>query len=208
MIAHRISPSTRRLLWLLPLLLASACTTSRGTKEVWPYPEPPVSGQPQTPSGRPTPGAPIPDDRPASGTPIPSEDGPAMRPVPEYPRNAEAVSGAAVASLIRQARTQREAGRPDQAAASLERALRIEPRNYFTWSALGQTYLAQKNYAQAESVAQKSNVLARGNVWVELENWRTIAAAREARGEALGALEAQTRADELAQWLRSAGASN
>ena len=72
------------------------------------------------------------------------------------------------------------------------------------WSALGQSYLAQKNYSQAESVAQKSNVLARGNVWVELENWRTIAAARAASGNAIGALQAQARVDELTQWLGAA----
>nr|WP_240954221.1 tetratricopeptide repeat protein [Solimonas marina] len=88
---------------------------------------------------------------------------------------------------MKKANEYRAAGQPDQAAGVLERALRIEPRNYFVWSALGQAYLAQKNYAQAESVAQKSTALARGNYYVALENWKTIQAARMARGDAAGA---------------------
>src|SRR3546814_20444286 len=82
---------------------------------------------------------------------------------------------------MKRASDYRKAGQPDQAAGTLERALRIEPRNYFVWSALAQAYLAQKNYAQAESMAQKSNALARGNVYVALENWKTISAAASAQ---------------------------
>lgn len=193
---------------LLALTLA-ACQTPRSGR---PDPAPPPTPTP----GVVVPGQPapilVPEDSDAVPQPLPEaapgavEVSPPLRPVPDYPRSAEQVSGAAVTSLIRQARAQRQAGQPDQAAASLERALRIEPRNYFVWSALGQTYLAQKNYAQAESVAQKSTVLARGNVWVELENWKTIAIARQARGDAVGALQAQARVDELAAWLMPAAA--
>lgn len=191
---------------LLPLLAVVACAPARGTKQIWPYPEPPVMGQPGVNPGASAPvGQPVPDPGIEPGTPIDaSGQAVVMRPIPDYPRSAEAISGPAVVSLIKQARAHRDAGRPDQAAAALERAQRIEPRNYFVWSALGQTYLAQKNFAQAESVALKSNVLSRGNVWVELENWRTIAAAREARGDAVGALQAQARVDELTQWLAPA----
>jgi hypothetical protein len=180
-----------------------ACTT--------PQPYTPPRGEPGVVvPGEPAPGVTIPDATGEIPQPLP-EPGPGAvveevpsRPIPDYPRTAEQISGAAVTALIRQARAARLAGNPDQAAAALERALRIEPRNYFVWSALGQTYLAQKNYAQAESVAQKSTVLARGNVWVELENWKTIASARQARGDAVGALQAQTRVDELTQWLMPA----
>ena len=88
-------------------------------------------------------------------------------------------------------------GEPDRAAASLERALRIEPRNYFVWSMLSQIYLDQRQYEQAEAVAGKSNSLARGNFYIELENWKTIAKARDALGDAVGALQAQSKVDEL-----------
>ena len=94
-------------------------------------------------------------------------------------------------------RSQRAAGQPQQAQATLERALRIEPRNYFVWSALAQTHLDQKNYEQAASVAAKSNSLARGNLYVELENWKTIRAARVATGNASGAEQAQARIDSI-----------
>lgn len=197
----------RRLLVALLALGLAACQTSGTTS---PRKLPDARGQPGVviPGEEPPPIL-IPEIPGTTPEPLPGSEEPVevpMRPIPDYPRSAEQISGAAVTSLMRQAQSQRVAGKPEQAAASLERALRIEPRNYFVWSALGQTYLAQKNYAQAESVAQKSTVLARGNVWVELENWKTIAAARQALGDALGALQAQTKVDELTQWLMPAAA--
>jgi tetratricopeptide (TPR) repeat protein len=120
-----------------------------------------------------------------------------------YPRAAEDISGAAVTSLVTQARELLATDRLDQAAATLERALRIEPRNAFVWSLLAQTQLRRDNYEQAESVAQKANSLARGNPYVELENWRVIAAARSGRGDAIGALQAQDRAQALEARLQA-----
>jgi predicted Zn-dependent protease len=102
-----------------------------------------------------------------------------------------------VVSLMQQAESERSAGRYEQASANLERALRIEPRNYFLWSALASIYLQQGLPDQAESVALKSSSLARGNTYVELENWKVIASSRQARGDAIGALQAQAKVDEL-----------
>ena len=62
---------------------------------------------------------------------------------------------------------------------------------------LAQVYLDQQNYDQAISVAGKSNSLARGNVYVELTNWKTISAARSAQGDSIGALQAQSKVDEI-----------
>ena len=117
--------------------------------------------------------------------------------VPTYPKAAEDISSQAVVSLMKQARTARAAGQFDQASGALERAQRIEPRNYFVWSSLARVYLDKKDYDNAESVALKSNSLARGNIYVELENWKIIAAARQAQGDAIGALQAQSKADEI-----------
>lgn len=189
-----------RLLLLLIALGLAACQTTRSTKEVWPYPEPPVATRPVPPDSVP-PTVTVPPGTPGGEVEV---QPPEPRPVPNYPRTAEQISGGAVTSLMKQARQHLAAGKPDQAAGVLERAVRIEPRNYFVWSALGQSYLAQKNYAQAESVAQKSNVLARGNAWVELENWKTIAASRLARDDGSGAQAAQTRIEELTAWLSAA----
>lgn len=165
-----------------------ACTTSRSTHRVWPPDEPAVVGAPVAP--------------PPGSAPEPLfPDAGAADALPQYPRSAEEISGAAVTSLMRQARSALSTGQPDQAAAALERALRIEPRNYFVWSMLGQSYLAQNNYAQADSVARKSNALARGNVYAEVMNWRTIAAARAGLGDGMGAQAANARVLELEQWL-------
>ncbi|AXQ29071.1 hypothetical protein D0B54_10395 [Solimonas sp. K1W22B-7] len=195
----------RAFLLSLIALVLSACATPPGKREsVWPYPQPP-SGQPaQTIPPRPGPAMPS-EPVPGMPSPLPPSQ-PEMLPqapivvtppAPNVPRSAEAISGQAVTSLVKQARAQRAAGQPQQAQGSLERALRIEPRNYFVWSAMAQAYLDQKNYDQSESVAQKSNSLARGNVYVELENWKTIRAARAARGDAAGAQSAQDRVNAI-----------
>lgn len=157
-------------------LLLAACQTTSGTHKVYPG----ASG----PEGEPLPATPQSDAEPLT---VPEPLPQVQPPIPDYPKTAGQISGAAVTSLMKRASDYRRAGQPDQAAGTLERALRIEPRNYFVWSALAQAYLAQKNYAQAQSMAQKSNALARGNVYVALENWKTISAAASAQGDAAGA---------------------
>ncbi|MGH8505276.1 MAG: hypothetical protein ACRETM_04845, partial [Stenotrophobium sp.] len=84
---------------------------------------------------------------------------------------------------------------------TLGRALRIEPRNYFVWSALASTYLDQKDYGQAENVAMKSNSLARGNIYVDVQNWATIRDARAAAGNVNGAAQAQAQVEAYQQQL-------
>jgi hypothetical protein len=132
------------------------------------------------PAPVPDPGtAPIPD----SGTaPMPdSVPGPvAALPAP-VPANA------AIASLVTSARSDMAAGRLTNAAASLERALRIEPRNPRLWQDLARVRLKQGDYVQAESVAARSNSWAGGDGRLRAENWRLIAEAREARGDTAGA---------------------
>lgn len=94
---------------------------------------------------------------------------------------------AAVASLIHVARADVGSGRLAHAAASLERALRIEPRNPRLWQELARVRLMQGDYAQAESIAARSNAWAGNDEWLRAENWRLIAQARDARGDAEGA---------------------
>jgi len=118
-----------------------------------------------------------------------------------YARSATEVSGPAVLGLLDQARTELDAGRSDQSVATLERALRIEPRNPFLWQALAGAHLRQNLPDQAEDVAQRANSLANGNPYIEIENWRLIASAREARGDAAGAQQAQAKMVELQEKL-------
>lgn len=168
-----------------------ACAGNQGTHKVWTEDRPVIIGQPVATPPPSVPARPLPP--------------PGISDAPGQPQRAEDLSGAAVTALMRQARSALDGGEPQQAAAALERALRIEPRNYFVWALLGEAYLAQDNYVQADSVAAKSNALARGNAYVELGNWRTIAAARAAMDDASGASAAQLRVRELEQWLQGGG---
>lgn len=85
------------------------------------------------------------------------------------------------------ARAENSAGRLANAAASLERALRIEPRNPRLWQELARVRLSQRDYVQAESCAARSNSWAGSDTLLIGDNWRLIAQAREARGDADGA---------------------
>lgn len=179
------------------MLALTGCQTMHGVRQTH-KPAPP-----RAPVVNPLPGieagktaAPIPAETPAA---IPAPPDTSM--LATYPKTAESISGPAVLSLLKKASEARAAGQPGQATSTLERAVRIEPRNYFVWSALATTYLQSKVYEQAESVAKKSNSLARGNVYVEQENWRVIHAVRIALGDAEGAAQAQLRMDAIQQLL-------
>ena len=111
---------------------------------------------------------------------------PAPAPAPA-PATAAPTESIAIAGLMESARADTSAGRLANAAASLERALRIEPRNPRLWQELARVRLKQGDYAQAESTAARSNSWAGSDNALRAENWRLIAHAREARGDAAGA---------------------
>jgi predicted Zn-dependent protease len=109
-------------------------------------------------------------------------------PAPEAAARPAAPSeNVAIAGLMQSARADTAAGRLTNAAATLERALRIEPRNPRLWQELARVRLKQGEYVQAESVAARSNSWAGSDNTLRAENWRLIAQAREARGDADGA---------------------
>jgi tetratricopeptide (TPR) repeat protein len=107
-------------------------------------------------------------------------------PPPPFPAPAHAETPA-IASLMDSARTDALAGRLANAGASLERALRIEPRNPRLWQELARVRLQQQDYVQAESCAHRSNSWAGDDETLRADNWRLIAQAREARGDSEGA---------------------
>ena len=80
-----------------------------------------------------------------------------------------------------------------------ELAIQEPPKSL--WSALAKIYLDQQQYDQAISVAGKSTSLARGNLYVEVENWKTIARALQGKGDSLGAVQAEARVDEIERSL-------
>jgi predicted Zn-dependent protease len=113
---------------------------------------------------------------------------PAAPPVSENP---------AVLALLEQARSEAAQNKLQTAAASVERALRIEPRNPWLWQELARLHLAQGDPAQAESLAARANTWAGNDRTLRASNWRLIGEARAARGDAAGAQAAAARATEL-----------
>lgn len=105
----------------------------------------------------------------------------------------------AVIALLDRARLDSEAGKRDSAGASLERALRIEPRNAWLWHELAQLRLAQGQYAQAITLAQKSTSFAGRERRLQALNWKVIGNARVAQGDPAGAEQAFRVAAELEQ---------
>jgi predicted Zn-dependent protease len=159
---------------VLLLLFVSGCSTSPPV-----HPPPPVV----QPGGAP------PADSARSATPGGVQPYPAPTMVtPTSP---------AVIALLGQAEDQANGGDLETAAASIERAIRIEPRNPLLWYHLATVRLAQQEATQAEQLAVKSNSLAAGNRLQQSRNWRLIARARQALGDRAGARAAEQRAREL-----------
>jgi predicted Zn-dependent protease len=133
-----------------------------------------------------------------SGT-QPQQPGAIIEPVPK-----SAMSGnRAVIALLDRAQTDNESGQREAAGASLERALRIEPRNPWLWLELAQVRLAQGQYAQAITLAGKSNSFAGRQRRVQAENWQVIGQARVAQGDSAGAEQAFKLSAELAQQAKA-----
>lgn len=103
----------------------------------------------------------------------------------------------AVVALLQQAEQQANAGELESAAASLERAMRIDPRNAVLWYHLATVRLSQGEASQAEQLASKSNSLAPGNHAQQSRNWLLIAQARRQLNNVSGAAAAERRAREL-----------
>lgn len=117
-------------------------------------------------------------------------------PGPAPRREPEAVNPAVVA-LLNRANQDAGAGSHDTAAASLERAIRIEPGNPWLWHRLATTRLAQGRPGEAAALAAKSTALAVGDPALQAENWLVIARVHRERGEAVAARAAEQRAREL-----------
>ena len=120
-------------------------------------------------------------ERPPEPAPAPSPEAqPLPAPPPERLPSPRAET-TAVAGLMDSARADTAAGRLANAAATLERALRIEPRNARLWHELGQVRLRQRDYAQAEGLAARSNTLAGSDADLRSANQRLIDDARARR---------------------------
>ncbi|RRQ20640.1 tetratricopeptide repeat protein [Thiohalobacter thiocyanaticus] len=176
---------TQILFRLLPLtaLLLSACASV-----------PPGERAPVIDAGQPagTGGGRAPAPAATADTP---EDGADVVVIP-LERSSSGASPA-VASLLGQAEAASRERDWSAAAVSLERGLRIEPRNPVLWNRLAEVRLQQGQYRQAEQLAAKSSSLAGDDSLLQARNWRLIARARRHQGDERGAAEAERRADSL-----------
>lgn len=100
----------------------------------------------------------------------------------------------AIVALLQTAEDQQLDGHYEQAAAALERALRLEPRNAMLWHRLAQVRLSQGQWGNAMDFAAKSNSLAGGQRDIQANNWLVIAQAKERQGDRDGARAARARA--------------
>jgi len=118
----------------------------------------------------------------------------------------------ALVGLAETARAQTRSGAHDRAAATLERALRIEPRDPWLWHQLARVRFAQGALDQAAQLAVRSNTYVAGaypggayatsayatsDRRIEAANWRLLAAVRERQGDLEGARAAAARADAI-----------
>lgn len=118
---------------------------------------------------------------------------PPQAPAPQPERR----ENAAVVALVQNARDEMSAGRLSAAAANIERALRIEPRNPTLWHELARINLHQGQPARAAQLAAKSNALADDDLALRAANWRLIGQARTQTGDHAAAETAFEKADEI-----------
>jgi Tfp pilus assembly protein PilF len=169
-------------LLILAACLLAACSSIRGPEESSPAHQPlPPAGTTQQP-GQPQPVA-----------PPPTATEPPPRPAPK-----QFHLGPAATALVAQAHKQASSGNYPVAAATIERALRIEPENPLLWIELGQVQLNEGNGAQADGMGRKALALATGDPQAQASSWRLIAESLRARGRNQEAAEADRKAGAVA----------
>ncbi len=126
---------------------------------------------------------------PSEATPGPEQP---PRPPPKQFKLSPATS-----ALVQQAHTQSHAGAFVPAAATIERALRIEPENPLLWIELGQIRLSENNPAQADAMGRKALALATGDAQAQASSWRLIAESLRVRGRNQEAADADKKAGAL-----------
>jgi len=115
----------------------------------------------------------------------------------EVPVPPPAPGGGAVVALLDRADAYHQSGDISNEAATVERALRIDPNNGRLWNRLAAIRLDQGQPRQAEQLALKSNALSRGETRLQAQNWRLVAKARWSMNDSAGARAAEQKARAL-----------
>ncbi len=113
---------------------------------------------------------------------------------PSVPKAVAPVHSSAVTSLVKSAQLLESAGDLTAAVGTIERALRIEPRNAHLWNQLAHLRFSQGRISPAADLAMKSMALAGGDIALKRDNWRLIARARRGAGDVASARVADRKA--------------
>jgi tetratricopeptide (TPR) repeat protein len=142
--------------------------------------------------------------QPFSSRPAPAVASPEPKPSPsparppvqvKTPAAAQGVLTAPTLALMRQAGEQADQGDLDGAVATLERAIRIQPKNPRLWHRMAELRLHQEKPLLAVDLAKKSLSLAQGDRKLVQSNWALIAEAKKRMGDSAGAAEALRQVD-------------
>jgi hypothetical protein len=181
--------TARSIVVALVLAVAAGCAAP-------PFKSGPPAPTAPSPSGR---GPTLPTVPPPGSTTEPVIEAPAPAQLPrERPKVAPATLSPASKALVSQAQAQRKRGDLPGATVSLERALRIEPRNPLLWVEMGRLRMDQRNYPQAEAMGRKALSMAIGDSRTQSQAWQLVADALRARGRNVEAQEALERSQGLA----------
>jgi hypothetical protein len=131
---------------------------------------------------------------------IPTDTGvpkfePAPAAIPEFkPAQSAATQSPAVSALMTTANQSSKAGNLEAATATLERAIRIEPRNAELLYQLAVLRLKQSKPVLAEDLAKKAELLAGKDSVLKKNSWLLIAHSKEMQGDKAGAEAARQKA--------------
>ena len=103
----------------------------------------------------------------------------------------------AIVALMSEAERDEISGNRENAAATLERAIRIEPKNAALWNRLAGLRMRQGQWQQALNLARKSNSLAAGDYDLQLRNWQLILEVKQKVKDDQGIRDAQKMIEQL-----------
>jgi tetratricopeptide (TPR) repeat protein len=119
-------------------------------------------------------------------------------PVPSFaPLETFAPLSPAVNALALAANQNSKSGDIESATTTIERAIRIEPRNATLYYKLALLKLKQSKPRLAEDLAKKAALLASNDIQLKKHSWLLIARAREVQGDLNGGKEARAKAGQF-----------
>ena len=147
-------------------------------------------------------------DIPTPGKAAPSQEAPVIttdepkekvveqhKPMTFEPFESPVLLSPAVGALVSNATHNSQSGNLDSAVTTIERAIRIEPRNPNLYYKLAVIRLKQSKPRLAEDLAKKSALLASKDRALKKHSWLLIAKAREMQQDFEGAKEARNKAN-------------